>query len=138
MIGAVLVQTAQRWIGPREVLQAAPLRMRVQFWSLVVSGVVLATVPVLAGGESMPGPNWTPYWPFVATVTLWVFSAGAVWAQFNALKERLSRLEESAVRRDKLDDKLELMTAKIDALHEKIALLLGTADWRDRLHGSKE
>lgn len=134
MIG--MAAYARRMIGPREVLQAAPVRMRVQFWFLVVSGIALATVPVLARGESMPSSSWVPYWPFIGTVILWTFSAGAVWAQFNSLKDRLVSLEGAVVKKDKLDDKLETMTAKIDALHR--LLERSDRDWRDAHHGSKE
>lgn len=134
MIAAVVA--VRRWIGPVEVLQAAPLRMRVQFWLLVGSGIALATVPVIARGEAVAVESWSTDWRFVSTVALWIFSAGAVWAQFNDLKARLAKLEASSVGKDKLDDKIELMTTKIDQLHE---LLKRTdREWRDSLHGSKE
>lgn len=131
------VAAVRRVIGPREVLQAAPLRMRVQFWVLVISGVFLASVPVVAQrGDSVPPASWVPYWPFTATLALWVFSAGAVWAQFNSLRDRLAALESVVVRKDKLDDKIETINTKIDQLHE--LLKRSDREWRDSLHGSKE
>lgn len=151
MFVTVMVQQARRWIGPREVLQAAPLRMRVQFGVLVGSGVLLATVPVLAREEvravSSSLPAWVPYVGLGLAIVGWIFYAGATWAQFNDLKGHLAKsdeahgkrfeaLESVMVRRDKLDDKLELMTAKIDALYK--LLERSEREWRDSLHGSKE
>lgn len=151
MIGFAVV-AVRRWIGPREVLQAAPLRMRVQFWLLVVSGVFLASVPVVAQrGESVPAtaslPSWIPFLGLVLAAIGWSFYAGSIWQQFDALKRRMAdtdaavdkrflALEAVVVRKDRLDDKLELMNAKIDQLHE--LLKRSDREWRDSLHGSKE
>jgi len=136
MIGFAVV-AVRRWIGPLEVLQAAPLRMRVQFWVLVVSGVFLASVPVVAQrGDSVPPSSWTPYWPFVATVIVWVFSAGAVWAQFNALKEQISAVEAGGVRKDVLVEMLNALRTEIQAVRQ--LLERSDREWRDSLHGSKE
>lgn len=130
--------------------------MRVQFWSLVVSGVGIASVTVSARGEIVQQTNWIAYWPMVAAVVTWAFLAGGVLARLTGVKDslskeiadekterqkleqRLSTVEATAVKRDKLDDKLENINTKIDALHEKIALLVGSKDWRGNLHGSEE
>lgn len=124
------------YISPRRVVAVAPLRLRVQFWGLVGTGILLASVTVSArGGESVPIP-WTAYWPMFLAALTWVFSAGVVWANFNSFKLRLEALEASTVKKDKLDDKLELMNTKIDQLHE--LLKRSDREWRDSLHGGKE
>lgn len=124
------------YISPRRVIQSAPLRMRVQFWGLVASGIALASVTVSARGEQgMPVP-WTAYWPMFLAALTWVFSAGVVWANFNSFKLRIEALEASAVRKDKLDDKLETIHAKLDGIERLIES--NRHDWRDALHGSKE
>ena len=81
-----------------------------------------------------------PYWPMVAAIIVWIFSAGMLLGKFNALKDSLERrlgaLEATVVRADKLDDKLEVMAAKIESVHK----LLEQSDrnWRESLHGAKE
>jgi hypothetical protein len=139
---------ARRVIGPREVLQAAPLRMRLQFWALVVSGVFLASVPVVAQrGESVPPASWANSWQFIASMVTWVFGAGLILGRMNGVKDtleskiaaidkRLTETEASTVKKDSLADKLATIDVKLDALHK----MLEQSDraWRDSLHGSNE
>ena len=139
MIGMAYV-TVRRWIGPREVLQAAPAQTRALFWFLVVTGIGLASVTVSARGEIVQQTNWIAYWPFFAAVVTWAFFAGGVLARLNSIKDaiekRVSALEGTVVRTDKLDDKLEIVNAKLDSLHE--LLERSDRDWRDRHHGGTE
>ena len=139
MIGMAYV-TVRRWIGLREVLQAAPVQTRVLFWLLVVSGIGLASVTVSARGEIVQPTSWVSYWPFLAAVVTWAFLAGSVIARLNSIKDalekRVSALEGTVVRTDKLDDKLEIVNAKLDSLHK--LLERSDRDWRDLHHGGTE
>ena len=54
----------------------------------------------------------------------------------DAIEKRVSALEGTVVRTDKLDDKLEIVNAKLDSLHE--LLERSDRDWRDRHHGGTE
>ncbi len=133
MIGFAVV-AVRRFIGPREVYRKAPRQMRMEFWILVLSGIALASVPVLARDEAVRPAELLPWWPFVLTVVLWVFSAGAVWGQFNSLRERILALESTAVRKDTLADKLDTLSAQIQGLR---ALIERTErDSRDARHHS--
>jgi len=131
-----VVQQARRWIGPREVLQAAPPFMRVRFWLLVGSGVILATVSVVARGEDMPQASVLPWWPFIGTALVWAFSAGMVFAQFTSLKNRIESLEGEAVKKDVLAETMAGLRGEIAAL--RTLLEHSERAWRDSLHGSKE
>ena len=130
------IQQARRWIGPREVLQAAPASMRLRFWVLVGSGVILATVSVVARGEDMPQASVLPWWPFVGTALVWAFSAGMVFAQFTSLKSRIESLEGAAVKKDVLAETLTGLRGEIAAV--RALLERSDREWRDSLHGSKE
>ena len=140
MIGFAVV--ARRFISPREVLQSAPLTMRVQFWGLVISGVAIATVTVSARGEIVQQAAWLPYWPVFVVTAGWLVSAGYVLAKFDAFKARLDALEattqkafEGTVKKDVLAETLAGLKADIAHVRQ---LLERDRDWRDMHHGSKE
>lgn len=129
----------------RDVLDAAPWMVRAQLWCLAFLGVlILASVRVYArAGGSMTNVPITSWWPFVLAVLSWAVSVGVWLSQVAELKKRadgtdarLLAIETTFVKRDKLDDKLETMAAKIEAVHK----LLEQSDrnWRESLHGAKE
>lgn len=115
-VGAVI--QAKRYISPRIVLAAAPLKMRVQFWALVASGVWIASVTVSARAEDVPSQTWLNYWPVIFATLTWVFSAGVVWAKFDALKARLDSLEGVTVKKDVLAESINTLRTEIRGLRE--------------------
>lgn len=82
------------YVSPRQVLKAAPWRVRVQFWVLVGAAVGIASVPVGAGGEGVKAVEWFS-WPVLSSVILLVFNLGITWQQLNDVKRRLGDLEEA-------------------------------------------
>lgn len=132
MFLATVIQ-AKRYISPRIVLAAAPLKMRVQFWALVVSGVWIASVTVSARGEIVQQTNVMAYWPMLLAAGTWIFSAGAVWAQFSALKSQIESLEGATVKKDVLAETLTALRMEIRGLRD---LLERDRDWRN--HEGKE
>ena len=146
MIGMAYV-AVRRWIGPREVLQAAPWQMRVQFWVLVASGVAIATVTVSARGEIVQQTNWIVYWPMAVWIASTLVAAGYLLAKFDALKDtmakneaattgRLDALEAATVKKDVLAEMLAGL--KSDIAHVRELLENNSRGWRDLHHGSKE
>ena len=146
MIGMAYV-TVRRWIGPREVLQAAPFKMRVQFWLLVASCVAIATVTVSARGEIVPQTNWIAYWPMAVWIGSTLVAGGYLLAKFDALKDtmlkesvainaRIDALHATKVNKDVLAETLAGL--KSDIAHVRELLENNSRGWRDLHHGSKE
>lgn len=125
-------------IRTRDVLDAAPWVVRVQLWCLAVLGLlIVASVRVYArAGGGMADVPITSWWPFVLAVLSWIFSLGVWWAQVSALKDRVTAVEATAVRKDTLNDKLETLAVQIEAVRQ--LLERSDREWRGSLHGSKE
>jgi len=123
------------YVSPRRVLREAPMKVRVQFCGLVVSGIWIASVTLSARGEDIQPSNFVTYWPMGVAMVTWAFSAGAVWAQFNALKNRIESLEGVTVKKDVLAETMNALRMEIRGLRD---LLERDHTWRDSHHGGQE
>jgi len=116
------------YVSPVVVLRAAPFVVRVQFWAVVIFGMLLASVTLSAVGavrqESVV--DFLGYWPAVTTVLLFTFNVGILWQQLSETKRRIDRLETSVPNRESVADQFAKMTKDLDAFGTRFERYLQT------------